>query len=130
MTKHQPDRATIEGAAFDWCAAWNARDLDRIMAHYADDVALSSPLVIERWGIASGWLHGKDRVRENFAIGVQRPNLRFDLIEVLHGAAGHHCILYRRETGRLVADLVELNTAGKAVRVVACYGTRMQSASA
>ena len=60
-------------------------------------------------------------MRENFAIGIQAPGLRFTREAVLHGAAGTHCILYRRETGRLVTDLVEVDAQGKAVRVVACY---------
>jgi hypothetical protein len=31
--------------------------------------------------------------------------------------------LYRRETGLLVSDLVELDDDAKASRVVACYGS-------
>jgi ketosteroid isomerase-like protein len=41
-------------AAKDWCDAWNCRDLDGIMLHYADDVEFSSPTVVKRWGIADG----------------------------------------------------------------------------
>ena len=33
--------------AVDWCQAWCQRDLDRIMSHYTDDVALNSPNVAE-----------------------------------------------------------------------------------
>ena len=104
-----------------WCEAWNHRDLDAVMTHYADDVELSSPTVVTRWGIADGWLRGKDRLRENFAIGIKAPGLRFDLIDVLIGV-NSVCIVYRRETGALVTDCVELDAEGKARRVVACYG--------
>ena len=91
------------------------------MAHYAEGVAFSSPTVVRRWAIADGWLHGRDRLRAHFEVGMRAPGLRFELVEVLHGA-GAVCLLYRRETGALVVDLVELDAAGKAVRVVACYG--------
>lgn len=114
-----------EGAwrvARDWCDAWNRRDLDGIMHHYADDVELSSPTVIKRWGIADGWLRGKDKVRENFAIGVKAPDLHFELLDVLVGVNAM-CVLYRRETGALVTDLVELDANGKGRRVIACYGS-------
>jgi hypothetical protein len=56
-----------------WCNAWNNRDLDAIMTHYAEDVAFSSPTVVARWGLADGWLHGKAKLRDNFAIGVKAP---------------------------------------------------------
>ncbi len=105
-----------------WCDAWNRRDLDAIMDHYADDVAFSSPTVVKRWGIADGWLRGKAKLRENFAIGVKAPNLRFELIDVLLGVSSM-CVVYRRETGALVADLVEFDGEGKGLRVIACYGS-------
>jgi ketosteroid isomerase-like protein len=105
-----------------WCDAWNRRDLDAIMTHYAEDAEFSSPTVIKRWGIADGWLRGKDKLRENFAVGIKAPGLRFDLVEVLTGA-NTMCIIYRRENGAMVTDSIELDTAGKAKRVVACYGT-------
>ncbi len=37
-----------------WVAAWNRRDLDGIMTHYAENVEFWSPTVITRLGIASG----------------------------------------------------------------------------
>jgi ketosteroid isomerase-like protein len=87
-------------AARDWCDAWNRRDLDAIMEHYSDDVEFSSPTVVKRWGVADGWLRGKAKVRENSM-----------------------CVVYRRESGALVTDLVELDDHGKGRRVVACYGS-------
>lgn len=119
--EHARAAERVRQSAMAWCDAWNWRDLDAVMGHYADDVAFSSPTVVRRWAVADGWLHGRDRPRAHFEIGMQVPGLRFELAEVLHGA-GAVCILYRRETGVLVADLVELEGAGRAIRVVACYG--------
>jgi ketosteroid isomerase-like protein len=109
-------------AAQDWCGAWNRRDLEAIMDHYSDDVEFSSPTVIKRWGIADGWLRGKAKVRENFAIGVKASNLRFELVDVLLGV-NSMCVVYRRESGALITDLVELDENGKGRRVIACYGS-------
>jgi ketosteroid isomerase-like protein len=108
--------------ARDWCDAWNRRDLDGIMHHYSDDVEFSSPTIVKRWGIADGWLRGKAKVRENFAIGVKSSNLHFELVDVLLGV-NSMCVVYRRETGALVTDLVELDENGKGRRVIACYGS-------
>ena len=104
-----------------WCEAWNRRDLDAVMEHYADDVRFCSPTVVKRWQLADGWLHGKESLRRNFAIGIAAPGLRFELVDVLPGV-GSMCVIYRRESGQLVSDTVEFNAEGKAVRVIACYG--------
>ena len=112
----------VRKVAADWCDAWNRRDLDAIMEHYADDVEFSSPTVIKRWGVADGWLRGRNKVRENFAIGVKVPDLQFELVDVLLGV-NSMCVVYRRETGALVTDLVELDPSGKGRRVIACYGS-------
>ena len=109
-------------AARSWCDAWNQRNLDAIMDHYADDVEFSSPTVVKRWGIADGWLRGKGKLRENFAIGVTAPELHFELLDVLLGV-NSMCVVYRRENGALVTDLVEFDEQGKARRVIACYGS-------
>jgi len=34
----------------EWIDAWNSHDLNRIMAHYCDDVELVSPIVIKLTG--------------------------------------------------------------------------------
>jgi ketosteroid isomerase-like protein len=113
---------SMVAAAREWCEAWNRRDLDAVMAHYAEDVEFSSPTVVQRWGLPDGWLRGKDKLRANFEIGMQKPGLRFELVDVLVGASGCYCVVYRRETGALVTDLVETDASGLGCRVVACYG--------
>ncbi len=112
----------IRAAAHAWCEAWNARDLDAVMAHYADDVELNSPTVVARWGHADGWLRGHQAVRANFAVGMRKADLCFEFVDVLIGANGSHAVLYRRENGALVVDLVEVDAEGRGRRVVACYG--------
>ncbi|HZP76714.1 MAG TPA: nuclear transport factor 2 family protein [Pseudolabrys sp.] len=111
--------------AWDWaadeCAAWNKRDLDAIMLHYADDVALSSPAVIARMGRADGWLRGRQEVRDYFALGLQAPNLHFELLDVLLGI-NTLCVVFRRETGVIVCDVFELDDQDRVVRLLACYG--------
>ena len=107
--------------AIDWCQAWSFRDLDRIMSHYTDDVALNSPNVVTRLGAADGWVRGKEALRAYYAEGLKAPGLRFEFVDLFAGA-GHVSILYRRETGALVADTVEIDAQGRGRRVVACYG--------
>lgn len=104
-----------------WIAAWNGGDLDTIMEHYCPTVSLCSPTVVERWDIEDGWLHGWDALRMHFARGLETPRLRFTLEDVLVGA-GAVTIVYRRETGAVVSDCIELDDKGRGRRVVVTYG--------
>ena len=49
--------------ADDWVAAWNAHDVDAVLKHYTDAFSMSSPLIVQVAGEASGMLHGKAAVR-------------------------------------------------------------------
>ena len=40
----------------DWIDAWNAHDLERILSHYSDSFEMSSPIIIQLAGEASGRL--------------------------------------------------------------------------
>lgn len=113
-------RETAEAKARDWCDAWNRRDLERVLEHYAEGVALCSPLVVRRLGREDGWLRGKDELRSYFGRGMANPALRFDYHGVRIGVAAM-TMLYGRENGIDVADTMELDAEGRAVRVIACY---------
>ena len=103
-----------------WVAAWNARDLDAVLEHYADDVVVCSPLVAKRLGRANGTLRGKAELRAYFATGMGNPALQFTLDDVRLGV---HVmtVLYTRENGIRVADTIELDAEGRATRMTACY---------
>ena len=46
-----------------WVDAWNAHDLDRVLAHYEDDFVFQSPMIAVFTGEPSGRLQGKAAVR-------------------------------------------------------------------
>jgi len=78
--------------ARSWCEAWSKGDLDAVMRHYADDVKFSSPTVIKRLGIVNGWIEGKARLREHFAVGIRAPGYASNLWMFYWGSAG--CVLF------------------------------------
>lgn len=45
----------------EWCDAWNARDLERVLAHYTDDVRFVSPTAARVTGNAV--VEGKEALR-------------------------------------------------------------------
>jgi ketosteroid isomerase-like protein len=115
-----PPPAAARAFAEGWVDAWNAHDLNAVLAHYSDDFEFSSPLVIQIAGEPTGTLKGKAAVQAYWRAALACvPTLRFDLVDVL---AGVDCltILYRGHRG-LAAELFELDANGRAVRGRALY---------
>ena len=118
MLERQQARAYAE----QWIAAWNAHDLNAIMKLYSPEVSFIAPTVIERWHKPDGLLVGQNALREHFQRGLElAPNLHFELLDVLIGVDGI-TIVYRRETGALVADVVALDDDYLGEEVHAYYG--------
>lgn len=107
--------------AQEWLAAWNAHDLERILAHYTDDVELISPLVAKLTGRSGGVVRGKAALRDYFARGLQAyPTLQFDFTRLYPGVRS--CVLeYRSVNGLRSAELMEFDDQGKVRRVLAHY---------
>jgi predicted ester cyclase len=107
--------------ATDWVEAWNAHDLDRILVHYEDDVALTSPAAARLLGTADGRVMGKDDLRAYFQRGLEAfPELHFRLEDVLWGL--NSVVLYFiNQRGTHTAEFMELSPGGKVARVVANY---------
>ncbi len=105
--------------ANDWVAAWNAHDLELIMAHYDDDVELTSPSAAKLLGTPN--VVGKANLREYFRRGLEAyPELRFDLEDVLWGVSSV-LLYYKNQRGTRTGEFMELSVAGKVTRVVANY---------
>jgi hypothetical protein len=82
------DRAWAERFADEWIAAWNAHDLDRVLAHYTDEIEMASPLITSIADEPSGTVRGKDRVRAYWATALEgMPELRFELLTVFVGVS-------------------------------------------
>lgn len=115
------EKAFAENFAADWIDAWNSHDLERILAHYADDFEMSSPVIVQIAGEPSGTLRGKVAVGAYWrkALGLI-PDLRFELISVLVGV-GSVTLYYKGARGRLAAEVFYFGPDGKVVRAFAHY---------
>lgn len=124
MPNPTPDAA--RAFAQDWIAAWNARDLDAVLAHYSEDCTFASPLVARFAGEPGGRLSGKPSLRAYWTTALAAlPSLHFELVDVL---TGMDCltILYRGHRG-LTAEVLELGADGRVVRGLALYVEAGQS---
>ena len=116
MTK---DEARILGN--NWIAAWNAHDLDLIMAHYEDAIELTSPVAAQLLGIPDGKVVGRANLRAYFKRGLEAyPGLHFILEDLLLGVDSM-VLYYTNQKGTRTAEFMELSAIGKVTRVVANY---------
>lgn len=107
--------------AGDWIRAWNSHDLDAIMSHYASGVTLTSPVAAGLLKDASGTVVGKDALRGYFKRGLEAyPSLNFILHDVLSGL-NSVVLYYTNHKGTKTAEFMEIDAAGKVIRVIANY---------
>ena len=105
----------------EWIEAWNAHDLDAVLAHYADDFTMSSPFIVQLAGVASGTLRGKENVRRYWEAGLQRfPELTFEPIATFEGAGGL-AIHYKGPNGRLSVEVFRFDAQGLVTEAAAYY---------
>jgi ketosteroid isomerase-like protein len=113
----------VRKLAREMMEAWNARDLERILEHYDEDVTLTSPVAAKWLGDASGTLRGKARLREYFAFALEtHPELHFELVDVMWGVASA-VLYYVNQRGTMTGEVLEIAPSGRVSRVLANYGT-------
>ncbi len=105
-------------AAFgrEWVAAWNSRDLERILALYAEDSEMTSDRIQMLGFDASGTLRGKPNLRAYWgkALGFA-PNLHFELIDT-YVSPDSVVVFYQNDRGKKICEYLRLNAAGKIVQ--------------
>ena len=121
---------SAEAFATRWYAAWNAGDLDAVMACYHDSIEHSSPF-IARFGTGQQTephpvLRGKESVRAYFGRALSTNptppgEVRF---AAMHLTVGTQSVLvvYRRWTGELAGEVFFLDESGLILRSVSHYG--------
>ncbi|WP_338424957.1 nuclear transport factor 2 family protein [Sphingopyxis kveilinensis] len=106
--------------AREWCAAWNAHDLDRVLALFHDDVVFSSPLAAAMLPDTAGRIDGKAALRNYWAEGLRRiPDLHFTIDAVFEGV-GTLVIQYRNQKGALVSEVL-VREQGRVRWGAGCY---------
>jgi ketosteroid isomerase-like protein len=114
MAHHTP--SDLVSLAREWIAAWNSRDLERVLALYADEVEMTSDLIPKLGFDASGTVRGKDRLRAYWTKGLSLlPNLHFDLIDA-YVSPDSLVVFYQNESGKKICEYLRLNAAGKIIQ--------------
>lgn len=124
MTTIRPPAAPRVPAGFarSWLGAFNAKDLNRIMAHYADDIEHSSPTVVRVLGDASGVVRGKPALRAYFerALAAAPADLHYELLRE-HVGVGGVTLVYHRTGGKVVAETFHFEDDGLVTRAFVAH---------
>ena len=100
------DRAQAQEFADAWVSAWNAHDVEQVLAHFADDVVFTSPAAAQLVAGSDGVLRGKAALRDYWAEGLRRiPDLHFTVLEVYAGVSAL-VINYRNQRDARVSEVL------------------------
>ena len=107
--------------ASDWAEAWNRHDINAVLAHYADDFEMTTPMIQRVLGLESGTLKGKQAVGDYWRAALRKvPDLAFSIIDVTSGV-DTVSIYYRAVMGKVAIETFFFNKEGLVYKAVATY---------
>jgi ketosteroid isomerase-like protein len=108
--------------AEQWIAEWNARDLDAVLAHYADDVVFRSPVAARVRPDSGGIITGKAALEDYWRAALALvADLHFEL-EAVYPSVDALTICYRNQRGQQVAESLVLGEDGLVQFGMGAYG--------
>ena len=107
------DAARLAALGRDWIAAWNAHDLERVLALYAEDSEMTSDRIQVLGLDGSGTLRSKAMLRKYWTRAFELlPNLHFELIDT-YVSPDSLIVFYQNERGAKICEYLRLNDEGK-----------------
>jgi ketosteroid isomerase-like protein len=108
-----------------WAQAWNSRDIEKVLAHFHDDVVFTSPTAMALMGTPT--VRGKESLRAYWTTALSRlTSLRFTVDRVVWDSDSRElAIIYTSETdgkARRVSENLVFNSAGEVVVAEVFHG--------
>jgi hypothetical protein len=96
--------------AREWAQAWNAKNLDQVLAHFADSIVFSSPKAVDAVGQPT--VRGKPSLRAYWERALSQISaLEFTVVAVMWEAASRRlAIIYDRRVNGRADRAIELLT--------------------
>lgn len=89
-----------------WVSAWNARDIEAVLVHYAHDVVFTSPTAMRFAPECGGTVRGKDALRRYWTVALEsNSGLHFGLLGIYAGI-DTIALHYRNQVGGLVVEVL------------------------
>jgi ketosteroid isomerase-like protein len=113
MASRHHQAADLAALGREWIAAWNSRDLERVLALYADDSEMTSDRIPALGFDASGTVRGKENLRAYWGNALALlPGLHFTLIDTFV-SPDSLVVFYQNERAAKICEYLRLDTAGK-----------------
>ena len=113
MASRHHQAADLATLGREWIAAWNSRDLERVLALYADDSEMTSDRIPALGFDASGTVHGKESLRAYWGKALALlPGLHFTLIDTFV-SPDSLVVFYQNERAAKICEYLRLDAAGK-----------------
>jgi ketosteroid isomerase-like protein len=110
------EAAQLAALGREWIAAWNSRDLERVLALYSEDSEMTSDKIPALGFDASGTLRGKAGIRAYWGKALQLlPNLHFELIDT-YVSPDSIVVFYQNERGAKICEYLRLNAESKIIQ--------------
>jgi len=94
------------GYAEAWVRAWNAHDIEAVLAHFHDVVLFTSPVAARVVPESGGVVRGKAALRDYWTAALaKQPDLQFAVVGVYRGESTL-VINYRNHRGELVNEVL------------------------
>jgi hypothetical protein len=117
------DQATAQAFTEQWVRAWNAHDIEAVLAHFAEDAVFSSPVAARVVPESGGVVRGKEALRAYWNTALTRlPDLHFEILATYVGV-DTLVINYRNQRGGLVNEVLVFDGD----QVVAVHGTYLDA---
>ena len=101
--------------ASDWISAFNSGDIEKVFVLYDDNFSMTSPYIVQRMGIKSGRLEGKENVRPYWLKALNSvPPLEFRLLNVFYSVTSVS-VFYESIGRKKVIETFEFNLHGKVI---------------
>ena len=108
---HQP--STLAALGRTWVEAWNARDLERVLAMYSEDTEMTSDRIPAFGFGPSGTVRGKAQLRAYWSAALAKlPELHFELID-LYVSPDSVVVFYQNERGNKICEYLRLDVEGQ-----------------
>jgi ketosteroid isomerase-like protein len=109
------DATHLAALGREWIAAWNSRDLERVLKLYAKDAEMTSDKIQALGFDSTGTLESKAKIRIYWTKALTLlPDLHFTLID-LFISPDSMVVFYANERGAKICEYLRLDAAGKIV---------------
>ncbi|OBH17206.1 nuclear transport factor 2 family protein [Mycolicibacter terrae] len=107
----------LDATAFSrqWARAWNAHDVEAVLAHFRDDVLFTSPVAAQMFPETAGVIRGKPALRRYWTAALERLTDLHFVVEAVYRGIDTVVITYRNQNDGLVNEVLRFDEDGQVV---------------